>query len=94
MDDEVTERVDQPAKTLLAFLQFPHTVGERLDLRAAARGAFRHDGSGAVLGMDRPRQHREACNADCRQRDDEEIGRAGQARHTGQRDNGDDGCVG
>ena len=40
VDDEIAERVDQPAKALLAFLQLPHAVGQRLDLGAAAGGGL------------------------------------------------------
>jgi len=37
MDDEVAQRVDQPPEALLAFLQFPDAVCQRLHLGPAAR---------------------------------------------------------
>ena len=86
VDDEVAERVDQAAEALLAFLQLPHAVGERLDLGAAARG----------VRVDRaprrgPRRARcapssdQAGDADARNSDGEEGRRAGQVGEAGQR---------
>ena len=63
MDDEIAERVDQPAKTLLALLHLPHAVGQRLDLGAAAGGGFVEQGRRAMDGAPAAQMHGEAGKA-------------------------------
>ena len=92
MDDEVAQRVDQAAESLLAFLQLPHAVGERLDLGAAAaavlvehRGRARLSHASGAQMHERGRRRRRTAG---RAREDR---RAGELGEPGKHDDGDDG---
>ena len=63
MDDEIAERIDQPAKALLALLHLPHAVGQRLDLGAAAGCGFVEQGRRAALGALGAQMHGKAGHA-------------------------------
>ena len=67
--DKVAERVDQAAKPLLALLQLPHAVGERLVFGEAAFGCRVDLVGKPALGAQGERQAGSARQADAEQRD-------------------------
>ena len=94
MNDEIAKRVDQAAKALLALLHFPHAIGQRLDLGAAAGGGLVKQGRGTVFAAPGAQMQGKAGEADCQQCDADEDRRPGQMRQAGQHDDGDKGQEG
>ena len=78
VDDQVAERVDQAAEALLALLQLPHAVGQRLVFGEAAFGGRVDFGGEPALGARGERKQDQRADADAEQRDGNEVRRAEQ----------------